>query len=232
MVLPSLADLLIIVVLLVPGFVCLFITCRIAAIRRRFSELEFTVWSLFLSLIIYVPFSLTTGINDLDQIRDKIFFPGNFVLLMVYTLLTGIVLGAILKNFRPGMLLGDPWNIAFDRVTRRGGKFVIIYTESGLEYKGFVHLSGAEQDSKELSIKYPKLILRDKDWNIVDEIAMGKEILFTERDIRRVLFFEKLDESGSSTPDKTNATASSSTMASNSTRERLQGAGGQVSAVS
>lgn len=200
MVLPSLADLLVIVVLLVPGFVCLFITCRISAIRRRFSDIEFTVWSLFLSLIIYVPFSLTTGISDLDQIRDKIFFPGNFVLLMIYTALAGIVLGGILRKFRPGMMLGDPWNIIFDRVTRKGGKFAIIYTENGLEYKGFIHLSGAEQDNKELSIKYPKLILRDKDWNIANEIPMGKEILFTEKDIRRVLFFEKLDDSSSVQP--------------------------------
>jgi hypothetical protein len=116
---------------------------------------------------------------------------------MIYTALTGMVLGGVLRKFRPGMLLGDPWNIIFDRVTRKGGKFAIIYTDNGLEYKGFVHLSGAEQDSKEISIKYPKLILRDKDWNIVNEIPMGKEILFTEKDIRRVLFFEKLDESSS-----------------------------------
>jgi len=94
--------------------------------------------------------------------------------------------------------LGDVWNVAFARASSVPGTYVIVYTENGLEYKGILHLSGAEENAKELTIKYPKLILRDKDWAVVSEIEMGKEIMFTKGDIRRVLFFEKLDRTDKS----------------------------------
>lgn len=183
MVLPSIADVLIVVVLLALGFVAFFLIRYLSAVGRKFSDLETTIWSVFLSFVIYVPLSITIGVSDLDAIRDKIFQPANFLVLMGYTLLVGAVSGVVVRGLRPGMLRGDAWNTAFSRVTRRGGEYAIIYTDNGLEYKGIVHLSGAEEDSKELSLKMPKLILRDPSWKVQDEIPMGEEILFTEKDV-------------------------------------------------
>lgn len=154
-----------------------------------------TVWSVFLSMLGYVPFSITSGLSDLDAIRDGIFVPLNFVLLNGYTLAIGIVFGVVLKvAFRRNVKRGSAWDYAIDTLTKLDERpFCIVYTENGLEYKGALNSAGIEEERKELIIKTPKLILRDKDWNVLNEIEMGQEMLFTEGDIRRVLFFNSIE---------------------------------------
>ncbi len=142
----------------------------------------------------YLPFSLTTGLSNLDMIRDQIFVPSNFVLLNGYTLVLGIIAGVVLKiKFRKNVKLGSAWDNTIDRLTQlKERPFCIVYTENGLEYKGALEWAGIEEEKKEIVIETPKLILRDKDWNIIDEIEMGKAMLFTERDIRRLLLFNDI----------------------------------------
>jgi len=70
--------------------------------------------------------------------------------------------------------------------------YVLVYTQNGLEYKGELHYANGKETSKEMTIRKPKLILRDKKWKVLREIKMGKEILFTEKDIQRVVFFERV----------------------------------------
>jgi len=76
----SFADLIIVVILLIPGFVSFEIIRKPAIVKREFSELEITLWSLLLSLVVYIPFSLVVG-RYLDQIRDSIFAPFSIGLL-------------------------------------------------------------------------------------------------------------------------------------------------------
>ena len=192
MVLPSVADTLVVIILLIPGFVAFFLTRRISAIGRKFSDLEITVWSIFFSLLIYIPFSLWTGLDNLDAIRDGIFSPRNFLRLIICTVAAGAVLGSVMKLFRRGILAGSSWDLAVEKMRQKKGGFVIVYTENGLEYKGLLHYAGVAETARELIVRKPKLILRDKDWNVLDEIEMGAEILFTEKDIRRVLFYDEL----------------------------------------
>ena len=61
-----------------------------------------------------------------------------------------------------------------------------------MEYKGILHYADAGKDKEGLTMRNPMLILRDKYWNVLDEIEMGREILFTEKDVLRVLFFDEL----------------------------------------
>ncbi len=134
MALPSIADALVIVVLLVPGFVAFFL------IRR-------------------------------------------------------IITGVILKRFfRKGMTAGTAWDHSFGGVSKdeQEGGYFMVYTNDGLEYKGELHMAGAEHERRDVVMRNPKLILRDKGWNVKDEIEVGKEILFVEGDIRRIVFFDEL----------------------------------------
>jgi len=192
LVLPSIADILVVVVLLIPGFVAFFVTRRISAIERKFSDLEFTVWSIFFSLLIYVPFSLSTGLNNLEAIRDGIFLPWNFVLLIIYTMVVGTALGFAMKPFRKGIHIGSSWDLAVKKMGRKENVFIIVYTESGQEYKGLLHYADFGEGKKGLIMKNPKLILRGQNWNVLDEVEVGREILFSEKDVRRVLFFDEL----------------------------------------
>ena len=195
MVLPSLADALVVVVLLVPGFVAFFIARKLSAMTRKFSDLEITIWSIFLSLVGYVPFSLTTGLNTIDSIRDSVLIPANFVILIGYNVLVGIALGYSLKRWRGGAIVsGEVWDHAMREVIKIGGAYAMVYTDNNLEYKGMMNYAGlcTEGEQREVILSNPKLILRDKDWNVLDEVEMGKEVLFTEKDVRRILFFDQI----------------------------------------
>ena len=70
----------------------------------------------------------------------------------------------------------------------------MVYTDNNLEYKGMMNYAGlcTEGEQREVILSNPKLILRDKDWNVLDEVEMGKEVLFTEKDVRRILFFDQI----------------------------------------
>src|SRR5437867_3169502 len=82
--------------------------------------------------IIYVPFSLSTGLANLDDIRDRLFVPGNFVLLIVYTILGGLFIGAGLLPFRRGLKLGDAWERVASTLYAIKGGWAIVYTDTGL----------------------------------------------------------------------------------------------------
>lgn len=113
---------------------------------------------------------------------------------MGYNILIGVVIGIAMKLlFRQHNFMGDPWNYAMDKLARaKEGAYCIVYTENGLEYKGALRFAGVEEEVKEIIISNPKLILREKDWSILEEVEMGKEMLFTEKDILRVLFFDEI----------------------------------------
>jgi hypothetical protein len=167
---------------------------RIAAIGLKFSEFEFTAWSLFLSLFVYVPFSLTTGLNNLDVIRDQLFNPFNFILLIVYTLLVGSAIGLALKPFRKGIRLGDTWERVAAGLFAMGSGWAIVYTENGSEYKGKVHMMGIEENPREILLRNPVWIVRNETHDVIKEIAMGTEILFTEKDVRRIVLFDNIPD--------------------------------------
>jgi hypothetical protein len=193
-ILPSLADALIVIVLLIPGFIAFALMRRIAEMGQRFTDFETTIWSIFLSLVIYVPFSLYTGLTNFDAIRDQIFLPQSFVSLIASTLGVGVVLGVSRRHFRKGVYVGTTWDLVVQRIKQKGGGFVIVYTQNGSEYKGKLHYVGVgEKDgSSSLIVESPKLIRRDKEWVIIEEVEMGKEMLFTDKDVSRVLFFDSI----------------------------------------
>lgn len=79
------------------------------------------------------------------------------------------------------------------RADSTNNRWVIVYTENGLEYKGRIHIYGTEGDyRRELVIEEPKLIQRNGDGKVKCEIKIGKEILFSQKDIRRVAFLGEL----------------------------------------
>jgi small nuclear ribonucleoprotein (snRNP)-like protein len=97
MIIPSLADALIVIVLLIPGFITFWIVKRIGQFNRPLSEFETSVWSFFFSAVILLFFTWITGLSDLDLIREQFFYPINFSTLFVITGVIGLVGGIIFK---------------------------------------------------------------------------------------------------------------------------------------
>lgn len=186
---PSVADVMIVITLIVPGFISLAILKRVVIMETPFSDFETTVWSLFISLLIYTIFGVFTGIIGIESLRDNMFSPYNLAIILILSIAVGAIPGGIIKYvFRRHLSPGDSWDLCMGKASEKGA-WVIVYTKNGLEYKGQLHWSGKGQVTpREITIRKPKLILRDDTWKVLKEIKMGKEIFFTEEDIQRIVF--------------------------------------------
>jgi Family of unknown function (DUF6338) len=112
MVLPTVADALFIIVLLIPGFIAFYITKRLGSFVSPMSEFETTVWSLVFSTIILFFFVTITQLSDLDKRRQYFFVPINFGILFLLTAGVGVIGGWIFHRFRKSRTIEDSWNYA------------------------------------------------------------------------------------------------------------------------
>jgi len=190
--LPSLADVIFVIVLLIPGFITLSLFRWLAILEKKLSEYQLILWSLVFSLFIYAIFSWHTGISDIDSIRDNILIPENLAEILALGLTFGAVPGLIARlTFRRHFVRGDCWEASMKLASKKGS-WVIVYTKDGHEYKGILHYSGGGDSPREISIRRPKLILRDNKSKVSKEAKMGKEVLFQEKDIQRIVFFKEV----------------------------------------
>ena len=187
MALPSLLDIITVIVLIAPGFLSfIIIKALIPTKRKTFSDFELTLYSLLYALPIITSYGLATGVRDIDSIKDSLFDFWNLAMLLGLAFLWGAIPGGIAKLLTRGeYVLSNCWDEFWERLAE--GAYVLVYTEDGREYKGWIQYADKSEEKSELILADPKLILRDSDWKIVNEIEMGLGLLFTERDIRRVV---------------------------------------------
>jgi len=166
---------------------------RIGVIGGTLTDLETTLWSVFISLIILVPFSTITHLDTLDKIRDGIFIPINTFALLSISIGGGFLVGIILKQFRKNYHHGGAWENIM-RNYAKGGSWITVFTKTGDEYNGQYNIASmSEEEKREIIISKPIQIIRGTDKKKTKEIKWGEEMIFTEEDIARVLFFRKWD---------------------------------------
>lgn len=188
MVLPSLADILLVIVLIVPGFVAYILFKKVAMREKKTSDFEATIWSLATSLIIYAFFAYITNLYNIDLIRDDILIPNNIVLIFGLASALGISSGVLSRIlFRRGYRSGDCWEECMRSATKKGS-YVLAYTSDGKEYKGELFLAGAAEAPREITLKNPKMILRDSEGFVQNEFRIGDVLLLSETDVLRVVF--------------------------------------------
>lgn len=191
---PSLADAILVFVLLVPGFIAFWLARKVGLFGSKATDFNVTIWSFCFSGIILFPFTLITGLTDLDKIREHFFDPVNYSLLFALTAAIGIGFGAIYKKlFSQNRVTGDPWIIAVNHYALTGS-WVKIITKTGEEYTGKYRYASEEDEERSMLINEPSQVIRDKDGTIISTYEIGKELLFTEGDIARVFFFKDWDE--------------------------------------
>ena len=191
-ILPSVVDILTIIIFIVPGFMTLLVASRIGIEEKEYSEFETIVWSIIFSLLIYVSFSQIVGISGIDVYAEQVLHPQKLAIILSIGFGYGLLFGVITKIvFRRNIIAGDCWDV-FQKRIGKNECFVIVYTNNGLEYKGQLHYAGKGKAQREIIVYKPKLIIRDEDWAIKEEMEIGKELLFTEKDIQRIVFFKDL----------------------------------------
>jgi small nuclear ribonucleoprotein (snRNP)-like protein len=193
LVLPSLTEIIIVIILIIPGFIMSWLFRRITAIGGKSSEFEITVWSLISTLPIYIIFSLITGIQNIETLEENIFSPSYLILLSSLPILLGLSLGLIAKiTFRKDFVYGDCWHASLNKIVSRGGYLTVI-TKDGKEYIGKLHSFGENDTPKELVLRDPEQIIRNKKMKVIIKFKVGKEILFLKNDISRILFFNEIN---------------------------------------
>jgi hypothetical protein len=186
--LPSLADALVLVVLIVPGFVAVKVFARITAFDRRLSDFDMTVFSFIASLIVFVPFSYLTSLDSIDKIRDAVLMPQTIALLLSLSAAIGLLPGLVVKRgFRSRYFLGTVWDsIASDLPEK--DVFVLVHTVLGQEIMGRLDSMGTGDSPKELRLLEPQMIIRDKSYKARKKLRLGKQMFVSEKDIESIAF--------------------------------------------
>jgi len=180
-------------ILVVPGFVAVKIFARITAFDRKLSDFDTTVYSLGTSLAIYVPFVLITGLDNFDKIRDSILLPGNFELIIALSVGTGVMTGIAIKLlFRRRFKWGDVWHRSVVDIQKRllPPFFVIVHTEKQ-EIVGQLLSAGTGDQPKDLLIFQPKLVIRNPDLSVREQMDLGSDVFIPEESIRTLVFLSK-----------------------------------------
>lgn len=184
MVLPSLADILIIIIFIIPGFLAFYIFRWIGAYGKDYSEFEITTWSLIFSIVIIFGFTIFTGLTDIDSIRDQFFYPINFGILFGSTIGISILSGYIFKRLRKGHVLSDPWEIAIKE--HKSGCWLFVHTKNGQEYRGWYRIAGITKHS--IAVDNVTQFIRNQSGDIVRELKINGLLLFNDDDIARIVF--------------------------------------------
>ena len=88
--------------------------------------------------------------------------------------------------------LHEPWSNFLVETSQDGASYVTVFTSDGCEIVGklkqFTH---KKNEPKEISIEDPYLIIRDENTKIPEStMDIGKSVLFTEGDIKRIIAHE------------------------------------------
>lgn len=193
MTLPSLAGVVTVAILIVPGFYAFLVVKKLVpSKRKKFSDYEMTIYSLMYSLPILTTYCLVTGVSGIDNLAAGVFDVWNLVLLFGLALFWGGSSGIIARlAVGRNQVISECWDI-FGKGLGNGA-YILIFTEDGREYKGWIHFYDKTEDKQELIIGDPELILRDDKLKVLKEIPMGHEMLFTQKDIRRIVSLKPFD---------------------------------------
>ncbi len=180
------------VIIILPGFLSLQIIRKISIYEEKLPDQVYYFWSLILSIILFSIFSSYYKITSFDGIEKLIFDYEKLSFLYLGSIILGLVLGLISlyvshRGYQP--VAGEVWSIALKRLNKDEGKFITIFTSDSLEFSGKVRLYH-EDAPREILIEDPIQIIRNKEMEAIDELEWGKEILFTEDDIKRIVFYE------------------------------------------
>jgi len=187
--LPALSDIFFVIVFLIPGFVTLNLIRNIGKYDRSLTNNETIYWSVFWNLIIMGIYNWKTDTTDLTTLTSEIFHFSNLFLLIGISLSLGVGIGVVIRyTMRSNIISEDCWELSM-RSASRIGTFVTVLTKDNDEFMGMLHYNAGSKEPREITIRNPTKIIRSVD---PIEEEWGKEILFLEDDIKRIVFMNEV----------------------------------------
>jgi len=186
----SIEEIYLILIWIIPGYFGYVIDRYFSVSIKKQNDLELIIFSLAYSLVSYGVIFSFTPYSNFALLQDNI--TSIDVILLIWTvpmsigLMTGLI-QKVIKNEKKEF--GDCWIVFQDKLkSKKPG--VTIYTIDGKEIEGILNYAGKEDVEKEIIITDPKLILRNSEYKAEYEVNLGKEMLFTDKDINRISFWE------------------------------------------
>jgi len=114
----------------------------------------------------------------------------NLFLLIGISLSLGLFFGGIVRILiRKNVYHEDCWELTMNNASNPP-TWLMVCTNDGEEYIGTLNYNSGSVDPRELTIRNPTKVIRRND--DIEEKEWGKEILFLEKDIKRVVFFREI----------------------------------------
>ena len=190
-------ELIVTLILIVPGFISVNLAVHLFGTSRKFSEFEKSSWSLFLSFIVDALFLWHRKVDTIQKIGDlAILFleVKNILELFLISIIVGFVCAiflrlGILDKFHNLIWLfskqknyvEQPWDISL-----RNAKWIIVKSDK-IEYFGWLAAYSTHEQKREIVLGDPKIIVRDKRGKAINKILCGESLLISESKIDKVI---------------------------------------------
>jgi hypothetical protein len=207
----SAEELIVALILIVPGFISVNCAIHLFGTSRKFSEFEKSSWSLFLSFIVDALFLWHHNLDTIEEIRGfGILFLelGNIIELFLISIIVGFLcaiflrVGVVNLFHRTIWLFSErknyvqsPWEISL-----RNADWIIV-TSDKIEYFGWLAAYSTHEQKREIVLGDPEIIVRDQKGNKSDEIPCGRQLIIPEERIAKVVvvsykkaFWERLKD--------------------------------------
>ena len=193
----SAEELIVALILIVPGFISVNLAIYLFGTARNFSEFEKSSWSLFLSFMVDALFLWHHKLDTIEEIRDfGILFLKleNIIELFLISIIVGFLCALflrfeILNLFHRSIWLfserknyvQSPWEISL-----RKADWVIV-TSNEIEYFGWLSGYSTHEQKREIVLGDPEIIVRDDEGNESETIPCGKRLIIPERKIDQLV---------------------------------------------
>jgi len=189
----TLVEIVVAILILVPGFIAFQIFKSIYVLEREYSDLETIIWSVFASYVIYIPFGLLTGLESIDKLTLSFLSIQNLALLMTVATVPAVAVASALKRiFKRDVVKGDLWDFLMDKIAATQDPiYALIHTKTNKEFYGQVARFGMSPSQRDLIIKEPELLIRDTNLKVTRK-KWGKEIYLHPDEIRQIVLMSEV----------------------------------------
>lgn len=177
-----------------PGYLAFYLLRWLSFLERKWSDRDILYLSLIFSVVIYSLTGYLFHVQDFNEIKNIILNPGQACVLLGITFSLGLFPGLIARWWlsKNAIYPGNVWETVLD-ATRKDAEdtWLLVYTIDGKEYKGTLSYYDAGEEPNALSIRRPIQIIRDENYFVKEEFNVGKEIIFKDKDISRIVLFKE-----------------------------------------
>lgn len=181
-------------IFLIPGFICFEFFLLFSGTNINLHDEKYYLICLSLSSLIYIVPGLFSGMTYIQELNGGLIKIN--ILLFNYSMsfLISIVVALIVKKMyypHHSLVLHEPWEDFLVNISKDGSPYVTVITSDNSEVVGKVtKFTHKKYEPKEIIIEDPYQIIRNEKKELISQMDLGKSVLFTEKDICRIISHE------------------------------------------